>query len=270
VGRVAGQIPGAQYRLNGVTYSLTEGQSGFDKRVWKTAIVDREDGAPSVRLSLTSPHLDQGHPGTVEVSVTYTLTDDNTFLIETEASSDRLTPFSLTHHTYFNLAGESSGSIDEHEIQIYSDECIARDDHFTPLGFVEGLTNPGNDFRRLKSLGDNIPHLFRGHGDLYRLRMSSTSGAQGTVPAARLVHRESGRVLDVSTSSRCLQLDTASELGETTSGKSGTAYGKYAGVCLECQGYPGGVSHPELGNIMLRPGQTRRETTTYVFSNLDY
>jgi aldose 1-epimerase len=277
LGRVAGQMSGAQYRLNGVTYTVgasLDGRHngaahGFDKRIWRSEVVNRADGAPSLKLSLTSPHLDQGHPGTVEVSVTYSITDDNGLLIETEASTDRLTPFSLTHHSYFNLAGESSGSIDDHELQIFSDECVATDDQMIPLGTIEGLTTPGNDFRRLTLLGDSIPHLNGGHGDLYRLRMSSGPGESDLVRAARLVHRASGRSLEVSTTARCLQLDTALGLDEANYGKSGTLYGRHSGVCLDCQGYPGGVGQPELGNILLRPGQTRRETTAYVFSNIN-
>jgi aldose 1-epimerase len=276
VGRVAGQIPGSQYRLNGVTYSPVGNQSGnragaecgFDKRIWRSAVVNRPDGAPSLKLSLTSPHLDQGHPGNLEVSVTYTITDDNGLFIETEASTDQLTPFSLTHHSCFNLAGESCGSIDDHELQIFSDECVSTDTQMSSMSTIEGLTRPGNDFRRLTSLADSIPHLDGGHGDLYRLRMSSNSEERGLMRAARLVHRASGRILEVSTSARCLQLDAAPELNEPSYGKSGTLYGRHSGVCLDCQGYPGGVNQPELGNILLRPGQTRRETTAYVFSSI--
>jgi aldose 1-epimerase len=280
VGRVAGRIPGAQYRLSGCTYALTDndaqnhlhgGHRGYDKRLWHGTVVRRSDGAPSLRLDLISPHMEEGHPGTVHISVTYTITHENTFLIETEAVTDRPTPFSLTQHSYFNLAGESCGTIEEHELQIYSDECVAVDDRMTPLGRVEGLVSDGNDFRRLKYLGSSIPHLFRRHGDLYRLREpTKENSAEAMMPAARLVHRDSGRVLVVSTTARCLQLYTASDLDEPALGKSKRRYGRHAGVCLECEGYPGGMSHPELGNILLRPGQTRREWTAYAFSNLSH
>jgi aldose 1-epimerase len=278
VGRVAGRIPGARYRLNGITYHLPEndppnhlhgGYRGYDKKLWDCTSFPRPDGAPSLRLTLISPHLDEGHPGTVHVSVTYTITPDNAFQIETEATTDRDTAFSLTHHSYFNLAGESSGTIDGHELQIHADECVAVDDCMAPLGRVEALVTDGNDFRRLKPLGSAIPQLFRRHGDLYRLRKPAEESTTHTlVPAARLVHRESGRVLDVSTSLSCLQLYTASELDEPALGKSRKLYRKYAGVCLECQAYLDGISHPELGDILLSPGQTRRDCTAYAFSNL--
>jgi aldose 1-epimerase len=278
VGRVAGRIPGARYCLDGRTYALTAndgpnhlhgGHRGYDKKSWRGTVVRRNDGAPSLRLEWISPHLDEGHPGTVHVGVTYTITHGNTFLIETEACTDRPTPFSLTHHSCFNLAGESHGTITDHDLQIHSDQCVAVDDRMTPLGRVEDLVGNGNDFRNLKNLGSSIPHLFKRHGDLYRLRPAAEASPMDTMmQAARLVHRGSGRVMVVSTTAPWLQLYTASELDEPVPGKSGKRYGRHAGVCLECEGYPDGISHPELGSILLSPGHTKRESTAYAFSNL--
>jgi aldose 1-epimerase len=137
----------------------------------------------------------------------------------------------------------------------------------TLSGRVEALVNPGNDFRERKLLSAALPHLFEEHGDLYRLRMAAAEEHYaGMVAAARLVHDRSGRVLDVSTSSRCLQLSTTAEWSGVTPDKSGKRYGRHAGLCLECEGYPDGIRHPELGNILLRPGQVKRETTKYAFS----
>jgi aldose 1-epimerase len=274
IGRVAGCAPGEQYRLNGCTYKVAEipaenPQKGYNKRLWRGTVIHRSDGAPSVRFKLTSEDGDGGHPGTVQISVTYTVTHDNAFLIETEAVTDKLTPLSLTHRAYFNLAGESNGSIHDHELQIHSDECVAVDDRMTLSGKVEALVNPGNDFRERKLLSAALPHLFGEHGDLYRLRMAAAEeDHMGMVPAARVVHDRSGRVLDVSTSSRCLQLSMGAEFNGSAPGKSGNRYGKHAGICLECEGYPDGIRHPELGNILLRPGQVKCETIQYAFSTL--
>jgi aldose 1-epimerase len=274
IGRVAGCAPGVEYRLSGCTYKVAENSAenltkGYNKRVWRATVVHRPDRAPSVRFKMTSEDGDEGHPGTVQIAVTYTVTHDNAFLIETEAVTDKLTPLSLTHRAYFNLAGESGGSIHDHELQIHSDECVAVEDRMTPLGRVEALVNPGNDFRERKPLGAALPHLFAEYGDLYRLRMSAAREDHARlVPAATLFHDRSGRVLEVSTSSRCLQLSTTEELNGAIPGKPGKRYGKHAGIRLECEGYPDGIRHPELGNILLRPGQVKCETTKYAFSTL--
>ncbi len=272
MGRVAGSVPGAEYRLNGCTYKIAESHAerptqGYNKRRWRGTIIHRSDGAPSVRFKLTSEDGDEGHPGRVQIAVTYTVTHDNAFLVETEAVTDKLTPLSLCHHAYFNLAGESNGTIHDHELQIYSDECVSVDDRMKLLGRVEALVNPGNDFRERKPIGDALPYLVLERGDLYRLRMSEfEQNHTRLIPAARLIHNSSGRVLDVSTSSRCLQLSTAAEWNGAKQGKSGRHYEKHAGIGLDCEGYPDGIRHPELGNILLRPGQTKCETTKYAFS----
>ncbi|MFA6271036.1 MAG: aldose epimerase family protein, partial [Candidatus Paceibacterota bacterium] len=124
-GRVAGRIPGGRFTVDGKTYELVKndgpnhlhgGLCGLDKRLWKAVPAERADGADSLRLTYHSPDGEEGYPGAVDFSITYTLTSDNVFIIESEASSNRLTPVSLTHHSYFNLAGEGSGDIAGHEL----------------------------------------------------------------------------------------------------------------------------------------------------------
>jgi aldose 1-epimerase len=205
----------------------------------------------------------------VDVAVVYTVTDDNALVVETEAVSDRPTPFGLTQHPYFNLAGEAVGSISDHLLQIHSDEFVLADTKMTLLGKLRSLTGQNNDFRELRSLGDAIPLLFQNHGDLYRIREAGGGHTQAKpVPAARLVHPGSGRVLEISTSESYVQLYTATGLDGSLTGKSGTRYGRHAGVCLECEGYPDGANVPILGNNILRPGKPRHVMTTYSFSTL--
>jgi len=273
-GRVAGRITDATFRLDGKTFALARndppnhlhgGVEGFDKKLWKATPVDRSDGAPSLRLAYHSPDGEEGYPGAVDVTVTYTVTEDNTFLIETEAITDRPTPFSLTNHSYFNLAGEAAGSIADHELQVFADEFVVSGEHMTLLGRLESVTGNGNDFRQPRRLGDAIPLLFKNHGDVYRLRGDDAPG-QSPVLAARLVHPGSGRVLNVSTTEAYLQLYTAVSLDGSLVGKSGVPYGRHAGVCLECHGYPDGPNVPALGDIILRPGHPQRHTTAYAFS----
>ncbi len=278
VGRVAGRLTGARFRLDGRQYELARndgpnhlhgGVEGFNKKVWTAFPVTREGGNPSLRLSYTSPDGEEGYPGTVQVSVTYTITEDEVFLIETEAVTDKPTPLNLTHHSYFNLAGESAGSIEEHELQIHAKLFAVTDECMTLLGREEPVAGRGNDFRSPRKLAVAIPGLFQNHGDLYRLRVDTDHSSLAELsPAARLEHQESGRVLAVSTTATHLQLYTGAALDGSLIGKSGARYGRHAGLCLECEGYPDGANTPELGNIILRPGQTQREVTAYAFRSL--
>ncbi|HEV2485370.1 MAG TPA: aldose epimerase family protein [Terracidiphilus sp.] len=275
-GRVAGRIAGAAFRLEGKTYELAHndppnhlhgGIQGFDKKVWNAMPVDRTDGAPSLRLAYRSPDGEEGYPGNVDVTVTYTVTHDNTFLIETHASTDRPTPFNLTNHSYFNLAGESVGSIEDHELQVFAGEFVAADESMTLLGRLESVSGRDNDFRRPRQLGEAIPQLHQNHGDLYLLSGNATdSRGANLVRAAQLVHPGSGRVLSVFTTETYMQFYTGSHLDGSITGKSGAKYARYSGLCLECHGYPDGVSKPQLGDIILSPGAPQHRVTAYAFS----
>ena len=272
VGRVAGRIAGAAFSLDGQTYRLASNESpnhlhgglvGFDKRIWNAVPVDRADGAPSLRLSYFSPDGEEGYPGNVNVAVTYTVTDDNTFLIETEASSDRVTPLNLTNHSYFNLAGEGAGTIEDHRLTIYADEFVPVHEDLTLTGRLEPTTRQGNDFQQARRIGDVLPMLFQNHGELYSL---PRHGIGEMVRAARLEDPMTGRVLTVSTSERYLQLYSGSGLNGTHAGKSGKAYSQYAGVCLECEGYPDAANAAMRKDILIYPEQTQRHATAYAFS----
>lgn len=269
-GRVAGRIPGGRFTVEGKTYDLVKndgpnhlhgGLRGLDKRVWKAEPKERADGADSVRLTYHSPDGEEGYPGNAFFCVDYTLTQDNVFVIESEVTVDRVTPVSLTHHGYFNLAGEGSGTIFDHELSIFSDQVILVDELMTPLGRAESVVGKACDFRSARRLGDAIPHLFRKHGDCYKL-----PGGDALHVAAQLTEPASGRTLSVSTNEFCLQLYSAAYLECENPGKAGRTYVPYAGVCLECEGYPAGVDFPEFGSILVEPGHPQDRTTRYAFS----
>jgi aldose 1-epimerase len=278
IGRVAGRLTDASFCLEGSTYELARngppnhlhgGVHGFDKKIWTATPVDNPFGAPSLRLNYRSPDGEEGYPGTVDVTVIYTATSNNAFLIETEAVTDSSTPFNLTHHSYFNLGGEANNSIVDHELLIRADEFVATDEHMTLLGRIESVTNHGNDFRQRQSLGKAIPCLFQNHGDLYVIRRPLDDRANfGPMPAAQLIDPGSGRTLEVSTTETHLQLYTGASLDGTLVGKSNQQYGKHAGVCLECQGYPDGINASHIGNTILRPGHPQRHITSYSFQTL--
>jgi len=276
VGRVAGRITGGRFNLEGKTYQLAlndfpnhihGGVQGFDKKVWTAIGSERQNGAPSLRLSYVSPDGEEGYPGKVEVAVTYTVTDSNILLVETEAVTDQPTPFSLTQHSYFNLAGEAAGSIADHELQIHSDEFVFTDERMTLLGRTGSVAGRSCDFRQSRRLGDAMPLLFQNHGDLYCVhREAWNNSGPRPVPIVRLVEPASGRVLEVSTTETHMQFYTGKALDGSLIGKSGVPYARHAGLCLECEGYPDGANTPGLGNIILRPGRTWRATTMYAFS----
>lgn len=275
-GRVAGRITNGRFTLDGRTYELAQnqppnhlhgGRIGFDKRLWTIDAPPVQRGLTSVRLSLRSPDGEEGYPGTVNASVTYTLTDQNEFCFETEVTTDRATPVSLTHHGYFNLSGEGSGSVLDHHVQIHADDFAPADDAMTLLGRRESVDDAGNDFRQPRRLGDALPRIFRNHGDLYFVRHANPTTRE-PVPAARVVDPRSGRALDVRTTEDCLQFYSGVSLDGSLRGKSGVAYGPHAGFCLEAESYPDPVNVPTLGNLILRPGETRRHTTVYSFSNV--
>jgi aldose 1-epimerase len=276
VGRVAGRITNSRFDLDGEIYLLEAndgpnhlhgGPGGFSRRLWKADPVKRADGAPSLRLARRSPDAEEGYPGNLDVYVTYTVTNDNRFLIETEAATDRPTPLALTHHSYFNLGGHGSGSIADHELRIDADEFVPTDERMTLLGRLEPVANGVNDFREPRRLGDAVPSLFQNHGDLYRLRARAGAGlSSGPALGARLAHAGSGRVIEAATTAPYMQLYTGAALDGSVIGKSGAVYHRNAGLCLECQEYADGANTPALGDIILRPGQPRRHTTEYAFS----
>jgi len=275
VGRVAGRVTRARFPLDGKIYELAAneppnhlhgGFRGFSKQLWTDARVFEEDESHSLCLTYVSPDGEEGYPGTVRVIVTYTVTGRNVLLIRTEACTDRATPLSLTSHCYFNLAGEHSGSIADHDLAIFAEKYFPVGSDMALLGEGKPVT-AANDFNRLRNLGVAVPKLYRNHGDLYSISRPGEGGAGSQlVPAARLVHGASGRMMDVSTTATHVQLYTASGLDGTIPGKSGRAYGRHAGICLECEGYPDGANFPAMGDIILRPGHVQYEETSYAFS----
>ncbi len=274
IGRISGRLTGGNFTLDGRTYNLAKndppnhlhgGKSGFDKRLWNAQPFVDAHGSHALKLARLSRDGEEGYPGNVEVAVTYTLTGRNELVIEYRATTDKATPLSLTNHSYFNLAGEGSCSIESHQLQIHSDAITATDAPMTQLGYLKEVTGKPNDLRNPHPLGKVIPGLLNQHGDNYLVRRQKTGEL---TPAARLVDAASGRVLEIFTTEACLQLYCAAVLDGSLTGKSGGKYQKFGGVCLECQGYPDGPNTPALGDIILRPGATYRQTTLHRFSHL--
>ena len=271
VGRVAGRISGAKFQLDGREYPLADndapnhlhgGPMGFDKQLWQAKPSSTAEEA-CLRLSYLSPDGEEGYPGNVRVTVTYAVTQKNEFVIRYEAETDQATPLSLTNHSYFNLAGEGSGDIFDHVLQVFSDEIAATDESMTLLGHRAPVARETNDFNQPRRLGDAIPVLLNNHGDNHFIRRSSKGELART---AILSHPASGLTMTTLTTQETVQIYSAAILDGTLVGKSGIPYVKHAGFCLECQGCPGAVHTPALGDIILRPGERYDHTTVYAFS----
>ena len=272
IGRIAGRVSGGLLTVEGQTHHLActdgpnhlhGGKVGFDKRLWHAEAVSRPDGADSLRLTYCSPDGEEGYPGNLDVAISYTLTAKNEFIIESEATSDRVTPLSLANHSYFNLGGEGSGTVENHQVQIFAESCVMTDNKMTLSGQAQSVAGTPSDFRTARRLGDALPQLFKSHGENYLLRASASDTV---TPVARVVDPGSGRVLEVSTNDCCLQFYTGVSLDGTLTGKSGRIYPQHGALCLECQGYPDGVGRPDLGDILVHPGTPQHRTTVYAFS----
>lgn len=265
IGRVAGRITRGELRIDGKEYCLAVnnppnhlhgGVTGLDRRIWRAEL----QGGDTLVLRYRSPDGEEGYPGNVDFTVSYRFTDANELVIASEARADEPTPVSLTNHSYFNLAGEGSSPVDDHLVQILANEYVPTGDDLTLSGARTPVAG-ANDLRQTARFGDFVAGLHLQHGDNYLLE--PRAGEVRVV--ARVTEPRSGRTLEVRTDEACLQFYTGSFLDGSFTGKSGVPYAKHHGLCLECHGYPDGAAHPELGEIIVRPGQPRRRTTVYAF-----
>ncbi|MEI6655079.1 MAG: aldose epimerase family protein [Verrucomicrobiota bacterium] len=271
-GRVAGRITRGELLIHGRLHQLPlneppnhlhGGTDALHSKVWSATVVERDDGAPSLKLRYRSCDGESGHPGNVDLAVIYTVSADNEFVYETHAHSDQDCPISLAHHSYFNLAGEDHGSILDHLLQVASDETIPFTDNFTLLDRRESVADSGSDLRCARKIGDYIVGTMRQHGDLYWLGDDLKLRR-----VARLVDEASRRCLSVSTTHGCLQLYSGAFMPAGLIGKSGRNYQPYSGFCLETGEYPNACKLKGFGNILVAPGKPQHHVTVYAFSTV--
>ncbi|MFG2646775.1 aldose epimerase family protein [Streptomyces sp. NPDC048436] len=253
VGRYANRIADAGFTLDGRAYrlarnnapnSLHGGDTGFDKRVWEAAEV-----AHGVRLSLVSADGDEGYPGRLAVSATYTLDEAGGLRIAYEARTDAPTVVNLTNHTYWNLAGAGSGGAGGHEVRIDASRFTPTDGTQIPTGAYEDVDGTRFDFRAARKVGAGIDHN-------YVLDKGLTAEP---VEVAELSDAASGRVLTIATTEPGLQLYTADHFDE------GLPFAPGDGVALETQHFPDSPNRPEFPSTVLRPGEVYRSETVYGF-----
>lgn len=275
VGRYGNRIAKARFNLDGKTYRLAAndgenhlhgGVKGFDRLVWSGEEVRRGEDV-GVAFGLVSPDGDESYPGRLKATVTYTLTPRDELVVEYLATTDKPTVVNLTQHSYFNLAGQGTGDILDHELTIHAGRFTPVGPGLIPTGALAPVAGTPLDFRTPTRIGARIDQdheqlkLGRGYDHNYVLDRTGP----GLVLAARLLDAKSGRVLDVHTTEPGVQLYTGNFLG-TETGKGGRTYPRQSGLCLETQHYPDSPNRPEFPSTVLRPGEEYRSKTIFAFS----
>jgi aldose 1-epimerase len=233
--------------------------------VWQGAPLK---GKAGVAFSYLSPDGEEGFPGNLKVKVSYSLTEANELVINYEATTDKPTVLNLSQHSYFNLAGEGTGDILNHEAMINADRFTPVDSTMIPTGELRPVKGTPLDFTTQTKVGaridDNYEQLVLGKG--YDHNFVINRKAEGLVLAARAYEPVSGRVMEISTDQPGVQFYTGNFLDGTVTGKQGHVYKQRYGLCFETQQFPDSPNHPEFPSAVLRPGQTFHSRTILKFS----
>lgn len=270
IGRHGNRIGKAEFALNGVTYELEKndgdnnlhgGTPGYNKVMYKAETTDT-----SVSFSRTSPDMEQGYPGNLDICVTYTLTDENELKISYQAESDKDTLCNMTNHSYFNLKGHNGGTITDHKVWIRANGFTETSDDLIPNGNIVDVTGTPMDFRTEKIIAQDIeadyePLKIAGGYD-HNYALDKETGKLEKV--AELSEETTGRRMEVYTDLPGMQLYTGNFIVKEN-GKEGAEYTKRNGVCFETQFFPNSVNVPAFESCVLKAGDTFTSTTVYRF-----
>ncbi len=271
-GRCANRIRAGKFTLNGQQYTLYcnnganhlhGGKNGFGKRFWEAEVVGE-----SIRFTLFSPHMDEGYPGNLTVSVTYSLTEDNGVSMVYDGITDQDTVLNLTNHCYFNLSGHQVPSILDHILTLNASRFTEADEGLITTGVITPTQGTPMDFTTPHVIGERI------HDNYTAIRNANGYDQNYVIDrqngnlcfAAKLVSPATGIVMDTYTTAPGIQLYTSNSLKDELPGKDGVAYGQYHGVCLETQCFPNAIEYPHFPSPVLKAGERYRHETEYRFS----
>lgn len=276
VGRYGNRIQKGTFSLDGKTYRLTindgenhlhGGKNGFHKKVWKV-VTTSDSPVPSVILEIQSPAGEEGYPGTVTLRVEYRLTEANELVIQYTGTTDAVTILNPTFHGYFNLSGDHSRQILDHELMIHADAYTPTGKGLIPTGEIKEVKNTPLDFLTLRNIGERIENSFEplliagGYDHNWVLNDYSKEVRK----AALLVHPETGRAMEVFTDQPGIQFYSGNFLTPAAKGTKKGVYGRRTGLCLEAQAFPDSPNKPHFPSVTLKPGEVYTQTTIYKFT----
>ena len=268
IGRYANRIGDARFVLDENSYTLAAnngmnhlhgGVRGFDKVIWEAAY---EDSVPRLQLRYSSPHMEEGYPGKLDVTVTYTLTDDDALEIVYEAVTDRPTIVNLTNHSYFNLSGGEDSTILGHDLQVQADAYTPVDEALIPTGELLPVQGGPFDFRKSRRIGAGIGSMGGGYDHNFVLSRAGDRPEKVAV----LSDSVSGRVLEVYTTEPGLQFYSGNFLDGRFHFANGLPIPRHGALCLETQHFPDSPNQPGFPSTVLRPGETYQTVTRYRLS----
>ena len=274
VGRVANRIANAQFELDGQTYKLAAnngahhlhgGKKGWDKVVWDAETTETPKG-PSVKFTYVSKDGEEGYPGTVTATSTYTLTNKNELAVDMTATTDKTTIVNMAHHSYFNLRGDTEGDIKDHILTLHADKYTPG---VPPDGKIVSVAGTPFDFRKPKAIGKDLEAAGSpGNGAPFGYDQNwIVNGSPDKMrPVARVEDPKSGRVMTVEANQPGVQFYSGLFMDNTTKGK-GRAHTQYSAFCIETQKFPNAINVPAWKNqVILKPGQTYKSSMVHEFT----
>jgi aldose 1-epimerase len=271
VGRFGNRIAHGKFALDGKSYELATnndpggipchlhgGLKGFDKVVWEGKGFEN-DGARGVVLTYVSADDEEGYPGALTVEVTYTLTDDNELIWEAKATTDAPTILNVVHHSYWNLSGDPTTSINDHELTLYADHYLPTDAGLIPTGEKASVKDTPMDFTSATAIGDRVDEKFEAlelGGGYDHCWVLSGEKEGDLTKAAKLHDPQTGRTMTILTDQPAVQFYGGNFLDGTVSGKNGATYGQRTALCLETENFPDAPNKPDFPSAVLRPGET--------------
>ncbi len=279
IGRVANRIGGASVIIEGEVYDLAKntlpdfgpnhlhgGNKGFNKVLWKGEKFENEKEV-GVKLFYLSEDGEERYPGNVSCEVIYSLNDDNQLKIDMKATTDQITLVNLTHHSYFNLSGEGSGTVLDQEVMINADKYTVADEDLIPTGEILEVDSLSVDFKMQRTVGSRLDEMQKTKFKGYDLNYVINHTEPGKLElAARADDPASGRIMEVYTTQPCMHFYTSNFL-EGKPGKGGKQYNQYGAFCFEPQGYPDAPNKPAFESVELKPGETYNQVIIYQFTN---